>query len=129
MLDLDGWVPVTAYADRHFPAEMEIGRIDMGSIYEAPPFDLDRECAAAREHLRRSIGQRARWAMVAIRARVERERVAMMPRSLIESQKNDFTRGLMMNAARLSVDYFPCSDESQAGIKFMTTAAPDWSLK
>lgn len=50
-LDLDGWAP--------------------------EPFDLDRECAKSMEHLNRSTGQRARWAMAAIRARVERERNAM----------------------------------------------------
>lgn len=35
---------------------------------------IDAEIAAARERLHRSIGQRARWAMVAIRERVELER-------------------------------------------------------
>lgn len=49
--DLDGWMP--------------------------EPFDLDREVARAVEHLNRSIGQRARWAMVDIRAAfaMERERL------------------------------------------------------
>lgn len=50
-LDLDGWMP--------------------------EPFDLEREVARAVEHLHRSIGQRARWAMVDIRAAFARERELM----------------------------------------------------
>ena len=40
-------------------------------------FSIDAEIAAAREHLHRSIGQRARWAMVAIRERAEIERIKL----------------------------------------------------
>ena len=39
--------------------------------------NLDAEIAAAREHLHRSIGQRARWARYAIAERTERERAVM----------------------------------------------------
>lgn len=39
--------------------------------------DVDKDIAAAREHVHRSIGQRARWAMVAIRERLESDRLAM----------------------------------------------------
>lgn len=39
--------------------------------------DVDKAIAAAREHVHRSIGQRARWAIVAVRERVERERAVM----------------------------------------------------
>lgn len=38
---------------------------------------LDAEIAAAREHLHRSIGQRARWAMAAIREQVEIDRLVL----------------------------------------------------
>lgn len=61
-IDLDGWTP--------------------------KPFDLDLECARAREHLHRSIGQRARWAKWAIAEAVEREKRVMaggwVPRRTIQ---------------------------------------------
>ena len=50
-IDLDGWTPM--------------------------PFDLEREIARSREHLHRSIGQRARWALYAVRASVDAHREAM----------------------------------------------------
>lgn len=39
--------------------------------------DVDKAIAAAREHVHRSIGQRARWAIVAIRGRVAQERESL----------------------------------------------------